>query len=53
MFVEAAIVIGSSDTCEDQLLALRCNAIEIDQRPDHGDQQGQGDKPESDQNQSI
>lgn len=53
MLIEAAIVFGGSDTRKDKLLALFRDATEIDQRPYNGNQEWQGDKPESDQNQSI
>ena len=50
---ELAIVFGGGDARDDELLTLFSQPIEIDQRPNHRDQQRQCHQAESNEDQSV
>ncbi len=50
---EEPVVLRGADTGDDELLALFGKSIEIEERPDHRQQQRQRDEPEANQDQAV
>ena len=53
VLLQHPVLLRGLDTRCNQLLALLGQSIEVDQRPDHGDQQGQAYEPKSYENQAV
>ena len=53
MFYKQAVVFSRCDAGEYQLLTLLSEPVEVDECPDHCDQQRQTDEPKSYENQAV
>jgi hypothetical protein len=53
LFGELPVVFGRRYTADDELLTLLSQTIQVYERPNHSNQQRQGDQPESNQDQSV